>query len=332
MKTHHTETDVLRLTASFSVALLHSAAARMSGMEPAADGAWVPCLLNALCRFGVPVFVMISGRYMLASECSIRRAGSKAAKTLGALLLWSSVYLGYALLAGWRPAGTGDVIWRLLTEPVHLWYFYAAAALYLLAPVLSVFTRHATHRQFLYGLALTGTMGCVVVILLRTGRFPMLSAIMEQTKLPYTTGFLFCYLLGYYLFRYPLGRRGLILLGGAGILGWAATFAGKLSLLDRKRLEIGMALASKPKLLLFDEVAGGLTESEVGNILEIVKRIKAEGYSVIWIEHVIQTMLKGTDRVLLLADGHDVLSGAPAEVMSSEEVERIYLGVKNSHA
>ena len=233
MKTHHTETDVLRLTASFSVALLHSAAARMSGMEPAADGAWVPCLLNALCRFGVLVFVMISGRYMLASECSIRRAGSKAAKTLGALLLWSSVYLGYALLAGWRPAGTGDVIWRLLAEPVHLWYFYAAAALYLLAPVLSVFTRHATHRQFLYGLALTGTMGCVVVILLRTGRFPMLSAIMEQTKLPYTTGFLFCYLLGYYLFRYPLGRRGLILLGGAGILGWAATFAGTLWLSGR---------------------------------------------------------------------------------------------------
>lgn len=128
------------------------------------------------------------------------------------------------------------------------------------------------------------------------------------------------------------GERAAEILDMIGLVDRAATFAGKLSLLDRKRLEIGMALASKPKLLLFDEVAGGLTESEVGNILEIVKRIKAEGYSVIWIEHVIQTMLKGTDRVLLLADGHDVLSGAPAEVMSSEEVERIYLGVKNSHA
>ena len=233
MKSHHTETDVLRLAASFSVALLHSAAARMSGLEPMAEGAWAPCLVNSLCRFGVPVFVMISGRYLLASECSIRRAATKAAKAMGAMLLWAAVYLGYELLTGWQPGGAGDVVWRLLTQPVHLWYFYAAAGLYLLSPVLSVFTRHATRRQFLYGLALTGFLGCIVVIALRTSQFPLLAAVMEQTKLPYTTGFLFCYLLGYYLFRYPLGRRGLLLLGGAGLLGWAVTFAGTMWLSGR---------------------------------------------------------------------------------------------------
>ena len=80
-------------------------------------------------------------------------------------------------------------------------------------------------------------------------------------------------------------------------------FAGKLGLLDRKRLEIGRALATEPKILLLDEVGGGLTESEVGLIINLVKEIKREGVSVIWIEHIIRTMLEGTDRVMLLADG-----------------------------
>ena len=235
MRNHHTETDVLRLLASFAVALLHSAAARMSAVSPGEAGAWLPCLLNALCRFGVPVFVMISGRYMLSSECGIRRAVRKAAKTLVTLLLWAAVYLGYELFRGWRPVGGMEVVERLLTQPVHLWYFYAAAGLYLMAPMLSVFTRHATHRQFVYGLVLTGISGCGIVVLLRTGSVPLLSAVMEQTKLPYATGFLFCYLLGYYLFRYPLGRRGLIVLGGAGLLGLGATFAGTMWLSVRAR-------------------------------------------------------------------------------------------------
>ncbi|MDR2296162.1 MAG: ATP-binding cassette domain-containing protein [Clostridiales Family XIII bacterium] len=104
-------------------------------------------------------------------------------------------------------------------------------------------------------------------------------------------------------------------------------FAGKLSLLDRKRLEIGMALASNPEVLLLDEVAGGLTESEVARILEIVSWIKSSGISIIWIEHVLQTMLHGTDRVMLLAEGRNMLCGLPRDVMASREVEEVYLGV-----
>lgn len=103
--------------------------------------------------------------------------------------------------------------------------------------------------------------------------------------------------------------------------------AGKLGLLDRKRLEIGIALASKPKILLLDEVAGGLTESEVVDILDIVRNIRSAGISVVWIEHVLQTMLEGTDRVMLLAEGTDIICGMPLDVMNSSEVEEIYLGV-----
>ena len=113
-----------------------------------------------------------------------------------------------------------------------------------------------------------------------------------------------------------------------GLTAKANTFAGKLTLLDRKRLEIGIAMASNPAVLFFDEVAGGLTESEVAEILEIVRDLKACGFSIIWIEHVIQTMLQGTDRILLLSDGRDIITGLPSDVMSSREVETVYLGVK----
>jgi len=105
--------------------------------------------------------------------------------------------------------------------------------------------------------------------------------------------------------------------------GW---FAGKLGLLDRKRLEIGRALASNPKVLLFDEVAGGLTESEVSDILGMVRMVKEQGISVIWIEHVLKTMREGTDRVLCIAEGRNVICGIPEEVMRSKEVHDVYLG------
>jgi branched-chain amino acid transport system ATP-binding protein len=103
-------------------------------------------------------------------------------------------------------------------------------------------------------------------------------------------------------------------------------FAGKLGLLDRKRLEIGRALATNPKILLLDEVGGGLTESEVESIIALVKLVQSQGISVIWIEHIIKTMLEGTNRVLLLADGKNIICGDPQEVMDSKEVARVYLG------
>lgn len=105
-------------------------------------------------------------------------------------------------------------------------------------------------------------------------------------------------------------------------------FAKKLSLIDRKRLEIGRALATDPKILLFDEVAGGLTESEVDKILDIVREIKSRNISVIWIEHVLQTMREGTDRILCIAQGRNIICGLPKDVMNSREVAEVYLGAE----
>jgi branched-chain amino acid transport system ATP-binding protein len=102
-------------------------------------------------------------------------------------------------------------------------------------------------------------------------------------------------------------------------------FAGTLSLLDRKRLELGRALASQPSLVLIDEVAGGLTESEVELLLTIVKEIQRQGITIIWIEHIMM-MSEGADRMLCIAEGKNVQCGIPSEVMGSKEVMECYLG------
>ena len=103
-------------------------------------------------------------------------------------------------------------------------------------------------------------------------------------------------------------------------------FAGTLSLLDRKRLELGRALASQPSLVLIDEVAGGLTEKEVEQLLKIVKEIQQQGITIIWIEHIMMMMSEGADRILCIAEGKRMLCGDPTEVMGSKEVLECYLG------
>jgi len=119
------------------------------------------------------------------------------------------------------------------------------------------------------------------------------------------------------------------ILENIGLSEKAELLAGSLGLLDRKRLEIGIALASKPDLLLIDEAAGGLTESEVASILDIVRGAKEKGVSIIWIEHVLQTMIEGTDRTLCVAEGRNVICGNPREVMDSPEVHAVYLGTED---
>ena len=105
--------------------------------------------------------------------------------------------------------------------------------------------------------------------------------------------------------------------------------AGTLTLLDRKRLEIARALGTQPRLLLLDEVAAGLTDAEVQDVMQLVSSLKASGQTIIWVEHVIQTMVNSTDRLMCMSDGHELLIGEPLAVMNSKEVEEVYLGVED---
>ena len=113
-----------------------------------------------------------------------------------------------------------------------------------------------------------------------------------------------------------------------GLLSKKDWFAGKLTLLDRKRLELARALATQPNLLLIDEVAAGLTEAEVEKLLEIVKAIQKKGVSIIWVEHILMMMNKGVDRLLVLSGGRSLMCGDPRECMESKEVQEVYLGVE----
>jgi branched-chain amino acid transport system ATP-binding protein len=111
-----------------------------------------------------------------------------------------------------------------------------------------------------------------------------------------------------------------------GIAGEANTPAGRLGLLQRKRLEIARAIATRPTLLLLDEVAGGLTDPEVTVLVDIVRRINAEGITVIWIEHVVRALTSLVSRLTCLYGGQFIGDGDPASVLANPRVREIYLG------
>lgn len=104
-------------------------------------------------------------------------------------------------------------------------------------------------------------------------------------------------------------------------------FARTLTLLDRKRLETARALATRPHLLLLDEIAGGLTEAEAHEVLKIIRGVNEKGVTIIWIEH-LMAMMEGVDRILALDQGRNLLCGAPKDVMTSEAVVACYMGVE----
>ncbi|MDM0085410.1 ABC transporter ATP-binding protein [Variovorax sp. J31P179] len=111
-----------------------------------------------------------------------------------------------------------------------------------------------------------------------------------------------------------------------GLLGVANHRAADLSLLQRKRLELARALATNPRLLLLDEVAGGLTDAEVGQLLALIVSIHQSGVTVVWIEHLVHALVSAADRLVVLVEGKVLSDGDPATVLSSPEVRATYLG------
>ncbi|GAA6142719.1 ABC transporter ATP-binding protein [Hydrogenophaga sp. 5NK40-0174] len=104
--------------------------------------------------------------------------------------------------------------------------------------------------------------------------------------------------------------------------------AGGLTLLNRKRLELARALSTRPKLLLLDEIAGGLTEHEARELVDELKRIKAEGVTMVWIEHVVHALLSIADRLFVINFGSKLAEGEPQAVMNDEDVRRVYMGME----
>ena len=113
-----------------------------------------------------------------------------------------------------------------------------------------------------------------------------------------------------------------------GLAAQANRPAASLRLLDRKRLELARALATKPKLLLLDEIAGGLTEHEAKELVGELARIKASGVTMVWIEHVVHALLTLADRLFVINFGAKLAEGEPQSVMKDPEVQRVYMGLE----
>jgi branched-chain amino acid transport system ATP-binding protein len=103
--------------------------------------------------------------------------------------------------------------------------------------------------------------------------------------------------------------------------------AGTLTLLDRKRLELARALVTRPRLLLLDEVAGGLSEPECESLVGLVRKVRESGVSIMWIEHIMHALVAVVDRIVVLAGGKIIADGKPDEVLRDPRVEEIYMGV-----
>jgi branched-chain amino acid transport system ATP-binding protein len=106
----------------------------------------------------------------------------------------------------------------------------------------------------------------------------------------------------------------------------ANALAGSLTLLQRKQLELARAWATRPDILLLDEIGGGLTEAELDDLVATVGDLRATGVAIVWIEHIVHALLSVVDRLVAIAAGRKLLDGDPREVMASPRLRDVYLG------
>ena len=121
-------------------------------------------------------------------------------------------------------------------------------------------------------------------------------------------------------------QRALDAIERTGLGEYMNTPAGKLRLLDRKRLELSRAVATNPRLILLDEIAGGLTDTELPILINIIKQMKSEGVTIIWIEHIVHALVSVVDRLMCIAGGNVIAIGEPWAVLADPKVIELYLG------
>ena len=112
-----------------------------------------------------------------------------------------------------------------------------------------------------------------------------------------------------------------------GLYEKANVAARTLTLLQRKRLELARVLAIEPKLLLLDEIAGGLTEYECGELVSTIKDIHSRGTTIVWIEHIMHALVSVANRLIVMNFGQILAEGDPHQVMNDARVREVYMGI-----
>ncbi|MFT4184800.1 MAG: ABC transporter ATP-binding protein, partial [Rhizobium sp.] len=111
-----------------------------------------------------------------------------------------------------------------------------------------------------------------------------------------------------------------------GMLDVANRRAETLGLLDRKRLELARAVATGPKLILLDEIGGGLTDAEAQELVLTIQELRRRNIGIIWIEHIVHVLLQVVQRLICMDAGKIIADGDPKSVMAHPDVVRAYLG------
>jgi branched-chain amino acid transport system ATP-binding protein len=116
-------------------------------------------------------------------------------------------------------------------------------------------------------------------------------------------------------------------LGFVGLAELEGFEARHLNVIQKKRLEMARAIATEPKLLMLDEVLGGLNTQEIGQAVDFIRSLRDRlGLTVLWIEHVMGAVMKAAERVIVLDQGQVLMAGTPAEVVADPRVIHAYLG------
>jgi len=126
----------------------------------------------------------------------------------------------------------------------------------------------------------------------------------------------------------PAREKAEEILAFTGLLEKKDYLAPALTIADKKRLEVSMALATQPRLLMLDESMAGLTKVELNQIIDLIKKVRDSGVTLVVVEHVMEAVMKISDRVVVLNSGKKIMEGAPKEVVSNPEVIQAYLGEK----